>query len=86
MTMTKSLGKSWEDWLLEQGEARGEARGEAKGRLEARRDDLRKALQHRFGKVPKKVLRRIDAMTDPDRIQACLLQVFDIHSIDDLEL
>ena len=62
------------------------AEGEAKGALRASRKLLRGLLEERFGALPEAVSQRIEATTDLDRLEAAVLQVSRLQSLDDLQL
>jgi hypothetical protein len=61
-------------WALEEGAVR------------AYQTVLPTLLKQRFGKVPAKVARRIEATTDPERLRACIEAVLKMDSLDDLPL
>ncbi len=47
---------------------------------------LRTNLEERFGALPEDLARRIAAITDAERIQACIRQSLHIQSLSDLKL
>ena len=80
--MTQTLGQ----WYIEEGEKKGEKKGKKEGQLSALQESLRLLVKKRFQTLPEALDQRIEATTDPERLQACLLQVLDIQSLDELEL
>ncbi len=76
--MTETIGQTLTEWA----EGRGEARGEAR----TRREDLVFFLEKRFGTLSNELRARIEAVEDPDRLKAAMLQVFDLKSPADLKL
>ena len=60
--------------------------GVAKGELKANRAALRRQLTLRFGAVPETVLEKIEAVSDPARLQAALDQVIQMKYLDELSL
>jgi hypothetical protein len=64
----------------------GREEGKDEGKLQTLRQTLRALLKKRFGKVPAKVLRRIEAATDPDKLEKAFLQGIDIARAEDLPL
>jgi hypothetical protein len=50
------------------------------------RANLYGVLVDRFGRVPKAWQRRIDAVTDPDRLRAALRQALHIQRLNELQL
>jgi hypothetical protein len=80
-TMSQQMFKTFEEELLEKGEARGEARGE----LRAYRTLLQNQLQQKFQQLPEELLQRI-ATADLDRLKAASLQVLAIQSLAELQL
>jgi hypothetical protein len=81
-TMSRAVKQGWGEWAKTHYTAEGEARGQ----LRARRDDLRGLLEKRFGPLPEALRQRIEACEDLDRLQACLYQVLDINSLEELQL
>jgi hypothetical protein len=74
-----------EEWR-EEGRAEGRAEGRIEGALAIGREILYGLLVDRFGRVPKTWERRIQAVTDPERLKAAVLQVLDIQKLDELQL
>jgi len=75
--MSQQLWKTAaEEWFEE---------GEAKGEIRSLRTTLQQLLQKKFRQLPDDVLQRI-AAADLDRLQAAVLQVLDIQSLDELQL
>jgi hypothetical protein len=73
-TMAQSLGH----WYVEQ--------GRKEGRLRALRDTLRIQLEERFQVLPEPLQQRIEAVTDPEKLQACLRQVLHVNSLEEVQL
>ena len=71
---------------IEKGREEGIEKGIEKGRVQTLRQTLRALLTKRFGKVPAKVLRRIGAVTDPDRLEKAVVGVLDVARAEDLIL
>ena len=87
--MSHTLGQTWEEWALEEGERRkaeGEIAGTAKGEIQTRREDLRVLLEEKFGSLPDELIQRIETATDPESLKACLRQTLRIQSLDELNL
>jgi hypothetical protein len=82
----KTMVQTYGDELLAQGEARGEARGEKKGALSALRKMLRRLLEDHFGTLPETVKQRIESATDPDRLEAAVVQAPRLDSLEQLQL
>jgi hypothetical protein len=82
--------KSWEEEVLEQGlkkgEEIGEKRGEQRGELRASRKSLRLFLEGRFGPLPEKWVKRIEAAADLPRLEAAMAQAAKINNLDELQL
>jgi hypothetical protein len=76
--MSQAVKQTWEEWMLEQ--------GEAKGQLRAKREALRDLLEERFGPLPEEVAQRIEAITDLDRLRSLLRQAVHVQSLDELPL
>jgi hypothetical protein len=83
--------------LIEEGEARGktiaqalieegEAKGEAIARLSVSRSHLQRLLTKKFQNLSEDITRRIENTTDLDRLDACIDQVLDMQSLDELQL
>jgi hypothetical protein len=64
----------------------GIEKGTEQGKLQTLRQTLRALLKKRFGKVPAKVVRRIEAATDPDKLEKAFLQGFDVTRPEELTL
>ncbi len=62
------------------------AEGEAKGQLREARVLLRVLLEDRFGPLPEDLIKRIDAMADPERLRAAVRQVSHLGRLEDLML
>jgi hypothetical protein len=67
-------------------EKKGRQEGRQEGALRASQKILLSLLRDRFGRVPKAVQQKIKAATEPERLQACILQVTKIQSLDELPL
>ena len=85
-TMTQTIAQAIFAEGRVEGRVEGEAKGEAKGALQASRKLLRRLLEDRFGALPEAVSQRIEATTDLDRLEAAVLQVSRLQSLDDLQL
>jgi len=70
--------------ILEEGEARGEARGRAEGRTEGKREDLFRLGRKRFGPPSTEIAAAIEALTDPQQIEAIIDRIFDAASWQEL--
>jgi hypothetical protein len=60
--------------------------GGYEGILQTFRRILRALVKKRFGKVPAKVLRRINSATDPAKFQKALVDILDVARPEDLTL
>ena len=60
--------------------------GTEQGKLQTLRQTLRVLLKKRFGKVPAKLLRRIEAATDPDKLEKAVVEILDVARPEDLPL
>ena len=67
-------------------EAKGKAKGIVEGKLEDSREILRNLLLRRFKTLPELVMDRIAAVSDHERLKACINTVFDMTSLDELNL
>ena len=76
--MTQTIAESY----IEEGVAKSLAAGQVR----AYRDTLRRQLILRFGHLPETLLQRIEAASDPARLQAALDQVIPMKSLDELTL
>ena len=93
-TMSTALGQTWEDWLLERGEARGlskgiaqgKAEGKAEGEILGRRETLKSLILAKFQSLPLELRQQIDAIDDIARLHHGIEQVLNIHSPDELKL
>jgi hypothetical protein len=72
--MSQTIGQTWEQEML------------ARGELRAWRESLRTYLEGRFGTLPEEVVQRIQATEDLDRLRACMRQVAQLTSLDQLQL
>jgi hypothetical protein len=82
----EAMSRAGEQTWLEWAESHYTAQGEARGALQTRRADLRLLLEERFGRLPKALVKRIEASEDLARLQAAIRQVLHIHSLDELQL
>ena len=62
------------------------AEGEAKGELLTSRAVLRRLLTKQFGALPESLLERMEATADAGRLQACIEQVMELRTLDELQL
>jgi len=76
--MSETLEQTWEEELME--------RGEARGQLAAHRENLRLLLEERFGPLPEELLQRIERTTDVERLRAALRQVLHVTALSELEI
>ena len=83
---TSRIVEAWREEGREEGRAEGREEGRAEGELVMARDNLHGVLVERFGRVPKAWQRRIQAVTDPDRLKAALRQAMRIQALDELQL
>jgi len=73
-------------------EARQEARetalqeGLQKGREEGKRDLLLDLLEHRFGRLPRATVNRVNALTSSEELSRLAARVLDAPSLEDLGL
>jgi hypothetical protein len=63
---------------------RGRLEGRQEGELLARRSTLLMLLRGKFGKVPAKVVKRVDAEADAAQLDGWLEGVLSAQSLDDL--
>ena len=71
---------------IEKGLEKGIEKGIEKGLLEAKRGDLLLLLEKRFGRLSTDIRRRVRRLRAPERLEALLLSVFDVESIEELDL
>ena len=71
---------------IDEGRAKGIDEGKDKGRVETLQQTLRILLTKRFGPVSVEVLRRIDATTDPAKLDRAFTLAFDVVRPEDLAL
>ena len=60
--------------------------GEERGRLLQSRQYLRRLLTKKFKRLPEEIIHRIETTTDLDRLDACVDQIMDIQSLEELRL
>jgi len=82
----ETMKQTMAEWFHEKGRAEGLAEGRAEGALITGREMLRTFLEHRFGPLPEDLCRRIDSITDLERLKACAYQVHTLGSLDELRL
>jgi hypothetical protein len=82
----EAMSRAGEQTWLEWAESHYTAQGEARGALRAIRQSLRLLLEERFGRLPKALVRRIEATEDLTRLQAAIRQGVHINSLDELQL
>ena len=91
------MGQTIAEALFAEGMAKGEAKARsmadtlfaeavARGRLEGSREILQSLLQHKFKTLPDNLLEHIAAASDHQRLRACIYAVFDMNSLDELDL
>ena len=80
--MSRSVAETWGEWASRHYTAEGERRGQ----LRAHRENLQYFLEMRFGPLPEVLRQRIEACEDVDRLQACLYQVLQMKSLEELQL
>jgi hypothetical protein len=78
----RTMGQTIAEWYVEE----GKNKGIQEGQLRALRNTLRIQLQARFQTVPEALQQRIEATTDLEKLQSCLLQVLQIHDLQELQL
>ena len=66
--------------------AEGQVKGRVEGELLTSRAVLRRLLTKRFGPLPESLLQRIEATADAGRLQACIEQVMELRTLDELQL
>jgi hypothetical protein len=64
----------------------GKKEGLEKGKVLAAQEILVILLRDRFGRVPRAVRQKIEATTDVERLEECVLQAAKINSVDELRL
>jgi hypothetical protein len=72
--VTKTIAESW----MEEGMAKGEARGYRKM--------LFFFLKEKFGCLPEELVRRIEAVTDPAKLEQAAKQAYQLEKLEDLRL
>ena len=60
--------------------------GEERGRLLQSRQYLRRLLTKKFKRLPEEIIHRIETTTDLDRLDACVDQIRDSQSLEELRL
>jgi hypothetical protein len=85
-TIAQHLEKKGEEKGRQEGRKEGRKEGRQEGALLASQKILLSLLRDRFGRVPKAVQQQIQAATEPERLQACILQATKIQSLDELPL
>jgi len=85
----KAMEMTWER-MLEQRESVGRSEGRSEGRTEGGIDALRQVvlrlLDRRFGAVPEKVRRSVEAIDSPESLNELAERVLDAGSIDEMGL
>jgi hypothetical protein len=84
--MSETVKQTWDEWMLERGMAQGMAQGRLEGEIAACQETLRAQLVERFGKIPARLAKRIEATKDLDLLKKCLRQVVHIKSVAELKL
>jgi hypothetical protein len=88
--MANKLGPSFVDLAVEKGQKMGEKIGkeigEKIGELKNSRDILKTLLSDRFGRVPKKLQKEIDALEDVSRLHKAIRQVHKCASLSEFQL
>lgn len=69
---------------IEQGEQRGEQRGQQREALSARQQTLIMLLRKKFGKVPDRIVQRIEATTTVEQLDAWLEAVITAAKLADM--
>jgi len=77
----KDMALTWEETLEERA-----VEGELKGRIEGMRQVVLRQLGRRFGAVPEKVRRRVEAIESPESLNELAERVLDAGSIDEMGL
>ena len=70
----------------EVGKTEGKAEGKAEGEMDGCRTILCELLEKRFGSLSDVLRHRIEDSTDIEQLRACVKQVLDITSADELSL
>ena len=76
----QTMAETMAEWLAKQ----GEKKGRKDERLRTLRETLRILLEERFQSLPEALQQRIEATTDPKKLQSCIRQVLHIKSLEDL--
>jgi predicted transposase YdaD len=84
--MSQTIADSLREEGKREGREEGKREGREEGKLLAVREVLLHLLRDRFRRVPKAVRQQIAATTDVQRLQACVLQVNKVESLDELPL
>ncbi len=72
--MSDTIGQTWEQEML------------ANGELRARREDLQLLLEERFGPLPEGLAQRIEAINDLNQLRTLFRQALRVTSLAELEL
>jgi hypothetical protein len=84
--MESKLGPSYVDLGVERGVAIGVEKGLHEVRLQTLRDMLKSWLQDKFGRLPKKLQKQIDAADDAESLHQAIRRVPDCASLADFQL
>lgn len=76
--MSETVSQTWEEWVLQRGIAQGE--------VASCREALLAVLEERFGNLPAKLVKKIKATADLDKLKSALRQAVHIESPDELPL
>jgi flagellar biosynthesis/type III secretory pathway protein FliH len=71
---------------LQKGLLRGRQEGRQEGRLRSLKDVVLRLLAQRFGRVPAKVRRRIEAIATLEPLERIAGEILTVHSLADLKL
>ncbi len=84
------MGRTMADVLIERGRIEGQTEGRTEGRTEAaietRQQTLIRLLRRRFGKLPARVTRAINATTATEQLDEWLDQVLTANSLDEMDI
>jgi hypothetical protein len=89
LAMEKAMEKAMERakaLVKEEWREKGRVEGQEQGKLQSCRDILKTLLQDRFPRVPKKLLKQIDAVEDVEQLRQAIRRVSQCESITDFQL
>jgi hypothetical protein len=77
---------TWAERLEEKGRKEGRHEGIEAGRIQGKRESVQQVLKARFGRVPKQIVARVEAMSSEEELDACLERILNAQSLKEFGL